>query len=74
MRLDKKQVGWIKQNRFQIAKILEQLITDRTNEIIDEEEEVKREKMRMWVKELRLGLSILRKVDPEKKEEDFSGV
>ena len=74
MMIDKKSLQWIRQNRFQIAKILEQLIDDRTKEIIDEEDDVKREKKRMWVKELRLGLSILRKTDPEKKEENFSGV
>lgn len=74
MILEKKQVAWIKQNKFQIAKILEQLIEDRIKEVIDEEDDIKREKKRLWVKELRLGLSILRKADPEKKEEDFSGV
>lgn len=74
MTLEKKQIEWIRGNKFQIAQILEKLIEDRKEQLVDEEDEEKREKLRMWVKELRIGLSILRGADVEKTKEGFTGI
>ena len=74
--LTKNEVQWLKRNKFQIAGILAKLIEDRKNDMVAEEDDIKREKLRMWIKELKLGLSILKKAEEKKDkgDDEFTGI
>ena len=73
MILDKSDLKWIRSNQVIIGRILSKLIEDRKNQVIDEEDPEKREKMRRWVKDLQLGLMILERAKQEK-EDKLSGI
>ena len=74
MILEQKYIQFIKQHQVIIGEILVKLIEDRKNQIIDEEDPEKRDKLINWVKELRVGQMILRKTGQHKKKDNFSGI
>ena len=73
MKLEKKEVDFLKRNELIITKLLESRIDDLKEQILDCPED-KRESLINFIKEYKLGLSIIKEVNNDKKTNDWTGI
>ena len=73
MTLTKLEIDFLKRNEAIIIKILEKRISDLKDQILDVPDE-KRENIINFIKEYRLGLGIIKEINSDKKQEDFTGI
>jgi wobble nucleotide-excising tRNase len=73
MKLDKKEVQFIRVNEQIIESILLKRISDLKDEILDVPDE-KRESWIKWLKEYKIALGLLKEITKENSAEDFTGI
>jgi hypothetical protein len=76
MNLSKEQITWVKENRDIILQIFEKFQEDVLDEMLSEEDDKKRETQRLWVKEMRNWIPLLRDIGKKNKatEKPYTGV
>jgi hypothetical protein len=76
MNLSKKHIQWVKENKDTILEIFELFQEDVLDEMLTEEDEKKRETKRLWVKEMRSWIPLLKDVGKENKktEKPYTGI
>jgi len=73
MTLTKEEVNFLRRNEVMIAKILNKRVEDLKEQVLDVPEE-KRETIITFIKEYKLGLSILKELDKPEASNDFTGI
>lgn len=72
-----KELDWIRTNREMIKSILDKKITDIVNSMIYEDDQARRETLRLWAKEskeLIIALDNIGSVKPKEQKEKFTGM
>lgn len=73
MKLDKKEILFLKRNESIILQILDKRIDDLKEQILDCPDE-KRDNLINFIKEYKLGIGILKEINSDKLSEDFTGI
>jgi len=77
MKLIKKEADFIRQNREIISQIVSKRLEDCVSALLDEEDEKKRDILRLWAKEYKMALNTinnLAEIKDNKEEKDFTGI
>jgi hypothetical protein len=76
MNLTKDQIQWVKENKDIILQIFEKFQEDVLDEMLVEEDEKKRETKRLWIKEMRNWIPLLKDVGKQNKktEKPYTGI
>jgi len=74
MKFTDKERGWIRANKFIIQAFIKRREEEYKNIMVDMEDPVQRENLRLWLKEFRVIQAILNKSDKETKPDNFTGI